>query len=68
MNEREAVFAQLARRFASLCALNLGWPPLALWDLTPAELALILHPDGSDATAPLDRAATERLMERLSDG
>jgi len=54
-------FAEISLRLYGLAARALGWRPADFWAATPAELAAALLP--SDAAAPLDRSALDRLME-----
>jgi hypothetical protein len=60
MSER---FGAGALRLAALAARALGWRPADFWDATPAELACILAPAGTDGE-PLARADLNRLMEQ----
>jgi len=62
-----ARFSDGAVRLAGLMPRLLGWPPAALWDATPSEIAAILAPPDGETT-PLGRAEFERLMERERNG
>ena len=44
---------------------RLGLPPEAFWALTPAELALLIGPQGGPQ--PMDRAGLEALMAAYPD-
>mgnify|MGYP006273810301 FL=1 len=47
-----------------VAVLRLGLSPRDAWNLSPAELSMLL---GADASAPLDRAALDALMAAHPD-
>lgn len=64
---RPASFGEAAARLCGLVAALLGWRPGEFWDATPAELALILAPQGAHE-APPDGATIEALRRLFPDG
>ncbi len=55
-------FGPGAARLGGLAARLLGWRPEHFWRATPAELAAILSPFGSEGDS-LARGDLERMME-----
>lgn len=60
MSER---FGPLALALCGVAARRLGWRPDTFWVATPAELLAVLTPP-ADASAGLDRATLQRMMEQ----
>lgn len=56
-------FAGAAVALCPISARVLGWRPQEFWSATPAELAAVLGLLADGASAGIDRATLEKMME-----